>query len=204
MLHHEPRATAALPSNVVHVPAVKQRTDFSCGASAALCLLRFWRDDEYARVEEADLFAPLQTTPGAGTEPEPIAAYLRDHAGLETSYLHGDVTLTQLEQAVDAGQPPLVDLQCWRDTDAPWAEVWDAGHYAILVGYDSANLFFMDPSVLTPEAYAFMPRGELNERWHDTAGPQDTRLERMVVFVRGRRPLWTPGDALPSSATRLG
>ena len=110
----------------------------------------------------------------------------------------------QLEQAVDAGQPPLVDLQCWRDTQAPWSEVWDAGHYAILVGYDSEHLFFMDPSVLTEGPYAFMPRGELNERWHDTTGSDDTRVERMVVFVRGARALWTPGDALPSVATRLG
>ena len=204
MQHHEARATATLPSNVVHVPAVKQRTDFSCGAAAALSLLRFWRGDEYAQVQESDLFEPLQTTPAAGTEPEPIAEYLSVRAGLETRYLHGDVTLTQLEQAVDAGQPPLVDLQCWRDTPVPWNDVWDAGHYAILVGYDSTHLFFMDPSVLTAGAYAFMPRHELNERWHDTAGPHDMRLERMVVFVRGRKPLWTPGEALPAIATRLG
>jgi len=204
MLDQRLRATASLPPNLVHVPAVKQRTDFSCGASAALSLLRFWRGDEYARVQESDLFGPLQTTPAAGTEPEPIAENLRAAAGLETRYLHGDVTLTTLEQAVDAGQPPLVDLQCWRDTEAPWPEVWDAGHYAILVGYDAEHLFFMDPSVLTEGTYAFMPRGELNERWHDTTGTDDTKVERMVVFVRGARALWTPGEALPLVATRLG
>ena len=87
------------------------------------------------------------------------------------SYVHGDVTLAQLERAVDAGQPPIVDLQAWRDVEHPWTEVWDAGHYAILVGYDAEHLFFMDPSVLTAAAYAYMPRGELDERWHDLAGP---------------------------------
>jgi predicted double-glycine peptidase len=199
-------ATLRLPANVVHVPAVKQRTDYSCGAAATLALLRLWRGDAYARIEEEELYGPLHTTPASGTEPEPIADYLHDVAGLDATYRHGDVTLAQLERAVDAGQPPLVDLQAWRDAEKPWSEVWDAGHYAVLVGYDRDHLFFMDPSVLTVGAYAFMPRGELNERWHDLAGPRDERLERMVIFVDGHGPgrLWMPGPDAPTSAVRLG
>ncbi len=198
------RVNVRLPSNVVHVPAVKQRTDFSCGAAATLSLLRFWLGEAYARVEEHDLFGPLDTTPANGTEPEPITAYLRA-AGLDANYLHGDVTLSALERAIDAGHPPLVDLQAWRDDPDPWPEVWDAGHYAILVGYDAEHLFFMDPSVLTTGAYAFMPRAELSERWHDLAGPDNRRLERMTVFVRGvHPPRWTASGELPATATRLG
>ena len=187
------------------MPAVKQRTDFSCGAAATLSLLRFWRGEAYARIEEDALFGPLDTTPSNGTEPEPITEYLRKVAGLEATYVHGDVTLAHLERAVDAGHPPIVDLQAWRDFEHPWAEVWDAGHYAILVGYDAEHLFFMDPSVLTVSGYAYMPRGELNERWHDTAGPDNRRLERMTVFVRSPGlPLWTPRGELPTTAMRLG
>lgn len=189
---------------MVHVPAVKQRTDYSCGAAATLALLRLWRDEAYAGVEERDLFAALDTTPDNGTEPEPIRDYLRDVAGLDARYEHGDVTLARLEQAVDARQPPLVDLQAWRDTDTPWADVWDAGHYALLVGYDAEHLFFMDPSVLTDGAYAYMPRGELFERWHDLAGPRNLHLQRMVVFVAGERIAWNPGGEPPVDAVRLG
>jgi hypothetical protein len=53
-------------------------------------------------------------------------------------------------------------------------------------------------------AYAYMPRGELNERWHDLAGPENRKLERMTVFVRGGQPRWTPGGPLPTTAVRLG
>jgi predicted double-glycine peptidase len=201
---HGTRVTLGLPPNLVHVPVVKQRTDFSCGAAATLALLRFWLGDAYARVEEHDLFTPLSTTPANGTEPEPITEYLRA-AGLEATYLHGDVTLSHLERAVDNGHPPLVDLQAWRDFEHPWAEVWDAGHYAVLVGYDAEHLFFMDPSVLTVSGYAYMPRGELNERWHDLAGPDNRRLERMTVFLRGPgQPLGAPRGELPTTAMRLG
>jgi predicted double-glycine peptidase len=200
---HPSRAALRLPSNVVHVPAVKQGTEYSCGAAATLSVVRFWRDRVYAAVPERDLFGPLSTTPESGTEPEPIAAYLQA-AGLDARYVHGDVTLAHLERAVDARQPPIVDLQAWRDSDLPWAEVWDAGHYAILVGYDAEHLFFMDPSVLTVGAYAYIPRSELAERWHDLAGVDNRRLERMTLFVRGGQPQWSPRGELPTTAVRLG
>jgi hypothetical protein len=199
------RATVLLPSNLVHVPCVKQRTDFSCGASATLSLLRYWVPGAFEDAHEDDLFEPLRTTAANGTEPEPIEAYLRDVVGLEATYVHGDVTLAQLERAVDARQPPLVDLQAWRDGNRPWREIWDAGHYAVLVGYDAENLFFMDPSILAPGPYAFLPRAELDERWHDLAGPEDRRLSRMTVFVRGDEgDHWTPDGSTPTTATRMG
>jgi predicted double-glycine peptidase len=197
------RANLRLPSNTVHVPAVKQATGYSCGAAATLSLLQFWYGDRFADATERDLFGPLDTTPENGTEPEPITAYLRE-AGLQAEYRHEDVTLAELERAVEAGHPPLVDLQAWRDFEHPWEEVWDAGHYAILVGHDAEHLFFMDPSILTHGAYAYMPKGELAERWHDLAGPENLRLYRMAVFVRGERPLWHPGGDLPGMAMRLG
>jgi predicted double-glycine peptidase len=198
------RAAIPLPSNVVHVPVVKQRTDFSCGTAAALSLLRLWRHAEYATVDEARLYVPLQTTERDGTEPEPIIAYLRGVARLDADYSHGDVTLAQLERALDAGAPPMVDLQCWRDDGKPWSDVWDAGHYAIFVGYDAEHLFFMDPSVLTPGAYAFIPRAELAERWHDLSGPANSRLYNMALFVRGDARTWRPDADAPSVATRMG
>jgi predicted double-glycine peptidase len=198
------RATAPLPPNLVPVPTVKQETDFSCGTAVALSVLRLWRWDAYARVEEAALYAALRTTESDGTEPEPMAAYLRAEAQLEAEYRNGDVTLAELEAALDRGEPPIVDLQAWRDDDRPWSETWNAGHYVLLVGHDAERLFVMDPSVLTPGAYAWMPRGELVERWHDLTGPANVRAERMTIFVRGAGPKRSPDVAGVGTATRLG
>jgi ABC-type bacteriocin/lantibiotic exporter with double-glycine peptidase domain len=146
---------------------------------------------------------PLRTTETQGTEPEPIVEYLREIVGLDAEYRYGDVTLAELEKAVDAGQPPIVDLQAWRDDARPWQDTWDAGHYVLLVGYDAERLFVMDPSVLTTGAYAFLPRAELDERWHDLAGMDEMRLERMAIFVRGRGHHWVPDEPVETSATRL-
>ncbi|MGH7294887.1 MAG: C39 family peptidase, partial [Polyangiaceae bacterium] len=144
----------ALPPNRIAVPVVKQGTNYSCGAAATLSMLRLWRADAFAAVEERSLFAALDTTEAHGTEPEPMVEVLQRQGGLSADYRHGDVTLAQLERAVDAGEPPIVDLQAWRDDHAPWRETWNAGHYVILVAHDRDNLYVMDPSVLTPGGYA--------------------------------------------------
>ena len=192
-----------MPANRIPIPPVKQQTSYSCGPAAALSMLRYWRWETFSRVDEGALHMPLRTTETQGTEPEPIVEYLREIVGLDAEYRHGDVTLAELERAVDAGQPPVVDLQAWRDDARPWQDTWDAGHYVLLVGYDAERLFVMDPSVLTTGAYAFLPRAELDERWHDLAGMDEMRLERMAIFVRGRGHHWVPDEPVETSATRL-
>jgi Peptidase_C39 like family len=206
MGQREPYPTSPLPGNLVSVPSVKQRTDFSCGNAATLAVLRFWLRDAYAHVDEAALYLPLETTRARGTEPEPIAAFLKGVAGLEAEYRYGDVTIADLERAIDARQPPIVDLQAWSDDDTPWRDVWDAGHYVVMVGYDAHRLFFMDPGTLTPGPYAYLPRSELDERWHDLAGAHDDRVERMAIFVRGTSPTWPAAstDESPGGATKMG
>jgi len=195
---------APLPANLLPVPSVKQKTTFSCGSAATLALLRYWQWDEYSRVEENDLRAALHTTEASGTEPEPIAAFLDHRAGMAATYRHGDVSVGDLESAVDAGFPPLVDLQAWRDVDRPWKDVWDAGHYVVMVGYDSERLFFMDPGTLTPGSYAFLFRDELDERWHDLAGSEECRVNRMAIFARGSTKPVALSAPLLEVATSLG
>ena len=201
MNHQDSSVVTQLPVNLVPVPVVTQRSNFSCGPAATLALLRYWRPDAYGAVEEAALYAPLETTDARGTEPEPIAELLRK-SGLEAKYRHGDVTVNDLERAVDAREPPIVDLQAWTDHPIPYRDTWDAGHYVVMVGYDDERLFFADPSTMSPHGYVFLPRAELEERWHDLAGLSDDRVERMAIFVRGG-PSHRPPVPPPPSAVKL-
>jgi len=196
------RVIAPLPANLVQVPVLKQRRNFSCGAAAALTLLRYWQVDAYTRADETALYEALQTTEARGTEPEPMVALFRQH-GLDAEYRHGDVTVADLKGAVDARQPPIVDLQAWSDHAGPWHETWDAGHYVLMVGYDEERVFFADPGNLTPGGYAFLPHQELEERWHDLTGDRDEPRRHMAIFVRGTRP-WVAPEPPPSAATSLG
>jgi predicted double-glycine peptidase len=193
---------APLPVNLVPAPVVQQAQGFSCGAAATLLMLRYWSVDAYARVDESALYEALQTTQARGTEPEPMVELLRAN-GLEATYRHGDVRVEDLERAVDRREPPIVDLQAWRDFPSPWTETWDAGHYVVMVGYDAERLFFLDPSRATPDGYAFLLRAELEERWHDLAGERDAPRHHMAIFVRGAR-RWSPTEPPPARATELG
>jgi len=193
-----------LPQNLIRVPTVKQRTNFSCGNAATLALLRYWRWDAYARVDETALYLPLETTHAKGTEPQPIAAFLNNAGGVTAEYRHSDVTVCELERAIDARQPPIVDLQAWRDHETPWRDLWDAGHYVVMVGYDSQNLFFMDPCTVAPGTYVYLPRAELAERWHDLAGDHNEPVEHMAIFARGSAAARCPDEPAPEGAAKLG
>jgi len=199
---------APMPSNFVLVPVVTQQRDFSCGAAATLAILRYWDADQ--GVEEGALYSPLETTHARGTEPEPIVAHLRS-LGLDAMYRHTDVTVEDLERAVDRREPPIVDLQAWTDHTAPYRETWDAGHYVVMVGYDVDRLYFADPSTMTPDGFVYLTRSEFEDRWHDLAGEHDVRVERMAIFVRG--PVRDRSEAIekapvprfmPASAVALG
>jgi predicted double-glycine peptidase len=196
------RERARLPRNLIQIPVVQQSQGFSCGVAATLAIMRYWRVEAYARVDEAALYDVLRTTPAGGTEPEPMAALFK-RSGLEAQYRNGNVSVEDLELAVDAREPPIVDLQAWSDHPAPWRETWDAGHYVVMVGYDARRLFFMDPSRATPRGYAFLDRTELDERWHDLAGDNDSRVERMAIFVRGTRH-WEAVEPPPDDVPKLG
>jgi len=192
---------AALPGNLIRVPLVQQTQDFSCGAAATLLLLRYWCIDGYAHADETALYEALHTTRTRGTEPGPIADVLR-RSGLHAEYRSGDVSVDDLERAVSAREPPIVDLQAWSDHSAPWRETWDAGHYVVMVGYDAERLYFADPSRATPGGYAFLERPELDERWHDLTGVNDEPVRRMAIFVRGAT-RWLASGPVPARATKL-
>ncbi|MGD0677630.1 MAG: C39 family peptidase [Polyangiaceae bacterium] len=196
------RENAPLPANLIEIPVVQQRQGYSCGAAATLLLMRYWRIEAYVRAEEASLYGPLETTQARGTEPEPMVKLFRLN-GLDADYRHSNVTIRDLEAAVDAREPPVVDLQAWSDHAAPWDQTWDAGHYVVMVGYDAERLFFADPSRATPRGYAFLHRHELEARWHDLAGEDDMAVRRMTIFVRGTR-RWQPNEPPPAEATKLG
>ncbi len=76
----------------------------------------------------------MHTTPENGTDPQPIADYFVQYAGIPAKYIHGNGTSTvdRLMKEIDHGRPPIVDLQAWRLNDSVmWNTDWDDGHYNV-------------------------------------------------------------------------
>jgi predicted double-glycine peptidase len=178
------------PNRLIPVPLVRQTTPFSCGDAAILAILRYYEPVRYDRIAESALYTPLHTTPEFGTEPQPMAAYLSHEPGLsaEVRWSTPDlgVDVVDLERAVDRGEPTIVAAQAWQSVAAasslkPWETDWDDGHYLVVVGYDRANLYFMDPS--TEDHYTYIPEAEFMHRWHDVLGARSVHTQHIAIFV---------------------
>jgi ABC-type bacteriocin/lantibiotic exporter with double-glycine peptidase domain len=119
-----------------------------------------------------------------------MAEYLTREPGLageaRWSTPSSTVSVDDVERAVDRSEPTIVAVQAWQpvareENLKPWATDWDDGHYLVVIGYDSKNLYFMDPS--TTGHYTYIPLGEFNDRWHDVLGAEHVHAEHIAVFV---------------------
>lgn len=197
-------ATIVAASPLLPVPLVSQATVYSCGDAAVLAVLRYYLPDRYRGVAEAALYGPLHTTSENGTEPAPMAMYLAQALGVAVdarwSTPSDSVTLDDVKQAIDRGDPPILSIQAWQAVAAlsdlsPWDRDWNDGHYVVAVAYDAHNLYFMDPS--TDGHYAYIPIAELLARWHDVVGPGNVQAQHIAIFARHAR---GPAAALPRQA----
>lgn len=165
------------------VPDVRQATDYTCSASALQGVLAYYgiekREDELAR--------ELGATPEDGAPPEAIVRVAAAH-GL-TAVKREHMTFEQLAAEVAKGNPVIVEMQAWSDAPrTSWADVWDDGHYAIVVAVEGDRIVFEDPSVLGSRAV--LSRREFEERWHDIdAGYRNIRVG--IVFS-GKQPVAAP------------
>ena len=195
-----------VPENTVPVPHHRQEVNYSCGTSCALSLLRHWKGGKYHATREQELYRPMGTTSEDGTEPQAIEAFLNSVPGMKAEFRHGDkVTIADLEAAIDAKQPPIVDIQAWQVVESkkqmkPWESEWNEGHYVVLIGKDDKNYYFMDPS--TDDHYGYIPKAEFLQRWHDTFITGE-RAKHMTIFVSGSDRSAPPAKPAPTLATRI-
>ncbi len=182
-----PASESALFSGI---PDVRQSTNYTCGAAALQAVLAYWGTSE----REDRLVARLHCTPELGTHPDDIVRVAREF-GLRAELREG-LKLDDLEAALSKGVTVIVDLQAWRQSqNRPWTEIWDDGHYMVLLGMDRKNLYFEDPSLLGSRGY--IPRQEFLERWHDYEGlpplkVTDRAYVHMAIFIQGDRPVPQP------------
>ena len=74
---------------------------------------------------------------------------------------------------------------------------WDDGHYVVVVGYDDAHFYFMDPSVLG--SYTYLPLEALLARWHDCylENGQIVRLHHFGLAFTGTTVAYDPAACVP-------
>jgi hypothetical protein len=199
---HQPRACAqaALPAlqahqplpnldqvkNLIRVPLVRQTTDYTCGAAALQSVLLYYGED----FGQMELARYLGASPQNGTRYRAILRFAnRKFPDPQKRNLwmwkRCGMTIDILREIIDSGRPPILPLQAWGKPGVNWKKEWKEGHYAVAVGYDEYNLYFMDPS--TPGHYAYIPNEEFLDRWHDQDPATGERLIQCGLVIGNDR-----------------
>lgn len=139
-----------------------QQQSYSCGPAAIREVLARLGVDK----SEEELIAFLGTDPENGTPPDAMVAGCKK-LGLDVEAKSG-MTVAELEQCLDAGQPVIVCLQAWGTPDGYAAE--ESGHWAVAIGANKGNILFADSELAGPLERGFIPHEEFDRRWRDKDG----------------------------------
>jgi len=166
-----------------NVPLSEQTTNYSCGAAAMQSVLGYYGHD----YTEAALIKELGTDAAKGTDHHrmtELATKLGLRAELRTGLQPSD-----LAAAINRGQPAIVEAQAWLDAaqqGKPWADLWDSGHYMVVIGIDDKNVYFADPSA--GRKHGFIPLEEFVQRWHDLDWNNKKLTHTAILFDGEPRP----------------
>jgi predicted double-glycine peptidase len=164
----------------------RQMTDYSCGASALRIVLGYWGRD----VDEAELMELLHTNAEIGTDPEDIVNGARS-LGFDAQ-LFENLTLDELDRLTADGNPVIVLGQMWRserELDRPLEDVWDNGHYVVVLGVDKDYVYLQDPYIQMGKAFA--TRKSFEDHWHQVMGgnlEKSRKLIHLGIVIRSKQP----------------
>ena len=161
---------------ILEFPETRQVFNFDCGANALVSVLVF------AGLEEReDRVAMLARTTHNGTSTTGILRVMQ-YYGLP--YRAGQrMKVNDLRRGIDAGFPTLVTLQAYRESNRPYRELWEDGHWTVAIGHDKRRILFEDPSAFHR---TWLADEELHQRWHDMDRGKRIRQWGCTVFVNGQ------------------
>jgi len=173
------------PKNLIRLPKTRQSTNYTCGVVALQSIFGYfgdeWREDRLA--------VELKSGSEHGTAHKDMTTFARS-LGYEVID-KCEWTVDELKQKVDEGTPVIVAFQAWVEPEpSDWKVLWEDGHYAVVIGYDNENLFFMDPSTLGN--YTYIPILEFLDRWHDTDGLDNTIVNHLGMSFKKPKRVYDP------------
>lgn len=188
----------AHPEKLMNLPICRQTKSYTDGAACVLSVMRYAKYD--FDICESDLAAALAADEDAGVLSSHIVSYLNsvkyktEEDPFFNASLRNSMTLSDLKAEIDQGHPVICAIQAWNwDEDEEYSmeldytNEWECGHWAVAVGYNDNNIFFMDPS--TSANYTYIPNDKMMERWHDyekiNGEPKDLIQAGIVVEIRG-------------------
>ena len=188
--------TNIFPKKFMRVPTYRQGTYYTCGVACVQSILRYTSYE--FDIREDNLIEALGSNDSEGTHAENIVNYLNAVRlnDEEKQYFNAEIrknmSIEDLEKELRKNNLVICALQAWNwdenyeyRIDLDYINEWECGHYAIAIGYDKDNIFFMDPS--TSGSYTFIPKKYLDARWHDYDGAElteESKVEHAGIVVK--------------------
>lgn len=172
---------------ILTFPLLRQCYHYDCGASAMESVLSYYGID----ICEGDMIKIAKTTK-RGTPIKSFEIVAKKFNLKFKSSENMDIEI--LKKNINNKYPTIIALQAWvgREIKGKWAakkikewgRVWNQGHYAAAIGYDSKRIYFEDPSATIRTYLTF---DELKKRWHDRDGKGHKLFNWGIVFY-GKKP----------------
>ena len=163
---------------VMRLPIFRQATNYTSGAACVMSVMRYAKYE--FDIREDNLSRALGTTEENGTSWHSIVDYLNavrlDDQDTQyfTAHKEEHMLIDTLIKELDQGHPVICAIQAWKwdedeeySMDLDYSDELECGHWAVAIGYNKDNIFFMDPS--TSGNYTYIPKDKLVARWHDYA-----------------------------------
>lgn len=165
-------------SNVfIPLPKINQHSGFSCGAACLHVVFQYWG---VALDHELDYWNSLETSKAYGTDPNKIVDFARGEGLFVRVYK--DMSLDRLMGCIDENKPVIMPIQAHGNQKLYNQD--KSGHYVVAIGYDDKNIYFEDP--ILRNFRGFLPKDELESRWHDCSG-DGTLYNRCGIVIWARR-----------------
>ena len=187
----EPAPDLGRIEHFIRIPLLAQSRDYTCGVSSLRSVLLYY-GEEYS---DRELIAALGSNPRNGTSYRSILRFANrtfadPHKRNFRMRKVTGMTADDLRRQIYLGRPVILSLQAWGKPGVDLRRQWDEGHYAVAVGYDENNIYFMDPS--TAGRYAYIPIGEFLDRWHDQDPVTGEKLVHwgLVIGNEAKKPVY--------------
>jgi predicted double-glycine peptidase len=172
----------SLKNKYFDFPIVNQEKNYTCGCACVNALLKCYGEETYI---ENDMCELIDATTQYGTSYKSIAAFFKSE-GYQVFYKQ-NLTIEDIKGFLDEGHPVLVAFQAWSEQKyVRYQNKWNCGHYAICVGYDDLNFYFMDPSLR--DYLGFITIKSFKKRHHDTDGEFNEKLVQFGMLIVGPKP----------------
>ena len=165
----------------IYLPLVRQAYDYSCGAAALASCLYYWG---VWGGREPELYSLLNTDE-EGTSGYDIMQVAASY-GLEVTY-RNNLSIGDLKGYMDSGYTCILNIQAWGNygPHADFEEVWEDGHYVVLVNLINNEIQVMDPAIAGQ--YGILSIAEFEARWHDWSDDGETKEYHTAILLKGSK-----------------